>query len=210
MNRAARIGGFLGATGMTAALVGAAVAGTGAYFTDAEAGTVTGTMGSIEIDATYTTIAFENMLPGEPQEHVVQYRNTGMNNQDVWVVFDQDDLGDFDSATDEGKVNDFGRYAEIHLYSFGAPRFESANLNDDAGTCPPGAGDPACNPLPKQVLLASNLAPGATGDMTFNLRPGAAFKSQALYGVDWFNLDYQIVATQHGIAPDDPLNAPLP
>lgn len=209
-SKAARLTGFIGSAGATALLVGFAVSGTGAYFTDSEPGTLQGSMGTIQVDASGgygpngTDITFTNMLPGEAQTHTIDYTNTGANNQDVWVVFDQAYLGDFDRDTDTGLINDRGTYAEIHITSFGAPRFESANLNDDADSCPPGAGNPACNPLPKQILLASNLTPGASGDMVFSYMPGAKYRNNQ--GLPEFYLPYKIVATQHGIAPDNALN----
>ena len=195
-----RIGGFVGSAALTAGLLAAAVSGTGAYFTDSEAGALTGTMGTIAITATNPTIAFTNMLPGEASTHTVGFTNTGLNNQDVWVVFPQAALGDFNHLTDTGLVNDRGTYAEVHVTASGTAVFDSANLNDDATSCPLGAGTPACNPLPSKILLASNLAPGAGGDMSFSWTPAAKY-SNAHQGQPELNLPYTLVATQHGITP---------
>jgi hypothetical protein len=198
--KVARIGAFIGSAALTAGLLAAAVAGTGAYFTDSEAGSFTGTMGTIAITATNPTIEFTNMLPGEASTHTVGYTNTGLNNQDVWVVFPQSALGDFNARTDTGLVNDRGTYAELHIAASGTPVFDSANLNDDAVSCPLGAGTPACNPLPSKILLASNVAPGAGGDMSFSWTPAAKY-SNAHQGGPELSLPYTLVATQHGIAP---------
>jgi hypothetical protein len=209
-----RIGGFIGSVGLTVGLVGAAVTGTGAYFSDAKGGNINGTMGSINVEGYDGTgddhlgMTFTDMLPGEAQTKTVRFGNTGHNAQDVWVVFDQAKLGDHSSATDTGLVNDLGRFGEIRVKSSGTEIFQSANLNDDHATCPPGASDaehPPCRELPHMLLLRENLAPGALGNFEFMFRPGARFKNNQLAPV--LDLPYQLVATQHGITPDDALNS---
>jgi hypothetical protein len=196
-----RIGGFIGSAGVTAALVGAAVSGTGAYFSDTEQGSITGTMGSIQLQSGDTQISFTKMLPGAAQSDTVTYRNNGANAQDVWVVFDEEALGD---GSGTKGLNSLGTYGEVHVASNGTEIFGSKNLNDRASTCPPGEGDPACNPLPHMLKLVGDLQPGATGAMQFSFTPGAKFKN--VQGAPILNLPYQLVATQPGIAPDNPLN----
>lgn len=207
-NRAVRLTAFIGSAALTAGLAGLAVAGTGAYFTDAEAGTISATMGTIKIDTSggddgvVGKIAFTNMLPGETQAKTINFGNTGSRAQDVWLVFTSD-LGDQANA-DQTLINNWGRYAEIHITSGSTPVFESNNLNDNP-SCPLGEGDPdgsyVCNPLPQQVKLASNLNPGAWGSMTFAFRPSSRFDN-AVQAATILSLDYKIVATQPGIAPD--------
>jgi hypothetical protein len=209
-----RIAGFIGSVGLTAGLVGAAVTGTGAYFSDAKSGNISGTMGSINVEghdgsgADQLGMTFTDMLPGEAQTKTVRFANTGKNAQDVWVVFSQAALGDHNHSTDTGLVNDRGTFAEIRVKSNGTEKFESANLNDDQLSCPPGSSDathPPCRELPHMLLLQEDLAPGAVGDFEFMFRPGAKFKGNANLPV--LDLPYTLVATQHGIAPDDALNS---
>jgi hypothetical protein len=201
-----RLAGFVGSVGVTAALVGVAATGTGAYFSDSKQGVITGTAGTIKIQghdgsgADALGIDFTKLLPGEVQSKTVRYQNTGDSTQDVWVVFPQSFLGDFNSHTDTGLINDRGRFAEIHIASNGVSRFDSANLNDDSGTCPPGAGDPACNPLPHAVKVASNLDPGQVGDWTFGFALTA--RNTGGQGAQVLSLPYTLVATQHGVTPD--------
>jgi hypothetical protein len=207
-----KVAGFIGTLGAGAALVATAATGTGAYFTDTQAGSISGTMGTIQIQAgdggpAATTINFTKMLPGEAQAKTVQFKNTGQNPQDVWIVFDQSHLGDHDHNTDTGAVNDRGTYAEIHIKSGSTAVFDSANLNDDSNSCPPGVGNPACNPLPPMIKLRSNLAPGASGNFTFSYMPAAKYKNNQ--GAPEVSLPYQLVATQHGISPDNSLNNPI-
>jgi hypothetical protein len=202
-----RVGGFIGSAAVTAGLVGAAVTGTGAYFSDAKSGTITGTMGSIAIagsngSANDLGITFDKMLPGEAQSKTITFQNTGSNNQDVWVVFDQDDLGDGNGTKG---LNSLGTYGEVHVKANGTEIFGSANLNDRASTCAPGEGNPACNPLPHMLKLASNVPSQEGGSMEFTFKPGAKFKSYMNMPV--LNLDYKLVATQVGISPDNDLNS---
>ncbi|MGV8965614.1 MAG: hypothetical protein ACOH2F_04990 [Cellulomonas sp.] len=210
--KSVRVGGFLSAAALTATLVGVGVAGTGAYFTDTEAGNIAGTMGSIKVAATTDlNVVFTNMLPGQASVQTIGYANNGANAHDVWVVFPQAALGDFSKYTDIGLINDKGTYGEIHIKAGGTAVFDSNNLNDDATSCPLGSSDPAkgqgpCNPLLTQYLLASNLAPLAEGNMEFSYTPGAKYKTNQ--GLPEFVLPYTIVATQHGIAPDNQFNAP--
>jgi hypothetical protein len=149
------------------------------------------------------------MLPGETGKQAVSFKNTGQNAQDVWVVFPQSALGDGNHSTDNHLVNDFGTYATIQINSGNTPVFYSNNLNDDQTSCPDGAVDPAvgraCHALPTMVKLRDNLAPGAGGSMEFDFTPDAKFKSNQ--GLPVLNLPYKLVATQHGIAPDNALNA---
>lgn len=206
----ARVAGFTVALGATASLAGFAATGTGAYFSDAKSGNViAGTMGSIAITghggdgANNLGITFTKMLPGEQQSKTVSFTNTGENNEDVWVVFDQAALGTHDGKTG---LNSFGRYAEVHVSADGSEIFGSANLNDNASSCPPGSGPaPVCNPLPHMLKLEDNLTPTSSGTMTFAFTPGAAFKS--VEDVALLNLPYTLVATQHGITPDNALNS---
>ncbi len=207
--KAARIAGFTVALGATASLVGFAATGTGAYFSDAKAGNaINGTMGSIKISghdgsgANSLGIDLTNMLPGEQQSKTVGFTNTGDNPEDVWVVFDQTALGSHDGQTG---LNSLGTYGEVHVDSNGSEIFGSANLNDNATSCPPGVGSPACNPLPHMLKLDDNLAPGSSANWTFAFTPGAKFKN--VQDLQVLNLPYTLVATQHGITPDNSLNS---
>ena len=207
-----KVTGFIGTLAAGTALVASAATGTGAYFSDSASGTISGTMGSIRIQAgdggpAATTISFTKMLPGEAQTKTIGFKNTGANAQDVWLIFNPTYLGDGDRETDTGLINDRGTYGEIHIKSGTTAVFDSANLNDDADSCPPGLGTPACNPLPEMIKLRDNFAPGDTGNFTFSYTAGAKYKSNQ--GLPEVNLPYKLVATQHGISPDNALSAPL-
>ena len=208
--KVARVAGFTVALGATATLASFAATGTGAYFSDAKSGnTIAGTMGSIAITGhdgagvNNLDINFANMLPGEPSSKTVSFTNTGNNPEDVWVVFDQADLGTHDGQTG---LNSLGTFGEAHVASNGTEIFGSKNLNDNAASCPPGSGPPpVCNPLPHMLKLDDSLAPGSGGSMTFAFTPSAKFKN--VENLQLLHLGYTLVATQHGITPDNSLNS---
>ena len=198
-SKTTRVVALIGSIGASAALIGATVAGTGAYFQGSTPdSSISGTMGSIKIEGVGDLgIVFQDMLPGETHSKTVQYRNSGDNNQDVWLVFTKPaQLGTGDATTG---INSLGTYGEIHIASNGTEKFGSANLNDNASTCAPGAGSPACNPLPVKLKLAGNVSPGQTGAFTFAFKPSEKFKN--VQDVALLGLDYKLVATQPGIDP---------
>jgi hypothetical protein len=208
----ARTIGFIGSAGLTVALIGAAATGTGAYFTDSKSGAITGTMGTIAITGydgggdNALDMTFSGMLPGEAQSRTVRYQNTGSGNQDVWVVFNKADLNNGLPGDAARGLNTLGTYAEVHMTANGSPIFDSANLNDGYPCGTPGnPGYPTLCALPSQIKLADNLAPGAVGDMMFSFAPGYKFKN-GVQGAAILQLGYKLVATQHGIAPDNAYN----
>ena len=219
-SRGARVGAFIATMGASAALIGVSVHATGAYFSDTRSGTITGTIGSIEVDTSGgggqdgLDFNFDNMLPGEPQTAHGSYKNTGANNQDVYIVFYNADA--------LHAINDLGRFGELHITSNNTEIFASRNLNDHP-SCPPGASDathPPCAALPQELKLAENVAPGGTGQFTFTFdytsrlkadaAEGRPFNCYPLGGCNNAGLPYKIVATQHGVDPYDSNNTTTP
>ena len=197
---------------------------TGAYFSDTHSGSINGTIGSIKVTpyggggSNGMDLSFTKMLPGELQTVTVNYQNTGANAEDVWIVFN--------NATALSALNNMGTYGEAHLSANGTALFDSANLNDRVGTC--GVLSPSgCWPLAKQYKVAANVAPGATGSISFafmlaskTVTPPLAFNHYPVSAEGWldthdsndqnyvnsadgsgYGLPYQIVATQHGVTP---------
>jgi hypothetical protein len=204
---------------------------TGAYFSDTHTGAISGTIGSIRItpsggtistDGSFMDLAFSNMLPGDPQTVTVNYQNTGANAEDVYAVFP--------NATALSALNNLGSYGTLHLSSAGngavGDVFDSANLNDNTTSCGPAGSTSVahpipCEPLPNQVLIASNVGPGGTGSFSFTFNYASKLSTQASLGTtaSWNaypvagqtttnsadgsgnGLPYEIVATQTGITP---------
>ena len=197
---------------------------TGAYFSQTVQGGITGTVGSIHITpSTATNITFSNLLPGAAQSVSVSYENTGSSPEDVYM--------DFNNLTALSALNNLGRYGAVHISSAGygavGDVFDSFNLNDNTATCeqpfvntPPSGSTSACWPVPNQLLIASNVASGATGSFTFSFEYASALSTQSGNFTDPWNtypvagqfttipadgsgngLPFQIVATQVGITP---------
>lgn len=219
------------------ATVGLAVAASGvtsAYFSDTKSGTITGTVGQVSISVTGgggTTgrdFAFVNLLPGEPQSVKIDYQSTGTGPQDLYLTFP--------NGPALHALNNLGTYGYVKVTdSSGGVLFESSNLQDgrtrpltdpnpnSCGVYPVGFGPtlPLCWPLPAQIKVRSNLAPNATGTITFtfgyaskltgngpgvwnsypvNLYGGEAYGPDAA-GPAGNGLPYNVVATQVGQTP---------
>lgn len=243
-----KVAAFAGALAGSAALVAAASGATGAYFNDTANGQVTGNVGSIKVDTSASGgaggdhLAFHltNMLPGTKQTIAVHYENSGLNNEDVYLVFT--------NAEALHSVNNLGHFGAVTIASSNGATFKSSNLadgltatlkpitpNSDHCSSTPNANvklsPSGCWPVPTILKLATNLAPGTTGTMSFSFTMGARFKTPAIEGKAFFcypliqnpntstpttqvcrptthhfGLPYEIVATQHGIAPNNPTN----
>lgn len=207
---------------------------TGAYFSDTHTGSIAGTIGSIQVhvdggsSTTAPRLTFDKMLPGVSQTVQVSYKNTGVNHQDVWIVFN--------NATALSALNNLGTYGQASLSANGVGLFQSSNLSDNQLRCGTfGHGFAAdgttllCWPLLAQYKVASDVAPGAGGSVSFSFNyaskmsvPPAAFNtfpaSLTAYDPahpnkdDQFTINtsdgsgtglpYQIVATQTGIKPN--------
>lgn len=200
------------------ALVVMATGATGAYFSESKQGEISGTTGSIHVHTSGGSgpngllFNFKNLLPGEPQSATVEFKNTGHNNQDVWVVFD--------NAEALHSLDNLGEFGEVTIANPGGWVFHSANLNDNlppaSGTCGPFSPS-GCWPLGEQYKVASNLAPGAGSwfkftfgytthkggignsqeEMPFNTYPPEVEPSEIVGS----GLPYEVVATQVGVEP---------
>jgi len=207
-----------------------AAGSTGAYFSDTHTGAISGTIGSIRVtpsggttssDGSQMDLAFNYLLPGDPQTVTLDYQNTGNDPEDVYIVFP--------NATALSALNSLGNYGTVHVSSAGTGAvgdvFDSQNLNDNGTSCPIGSTSVAhpipCEPLPSQLLIATNVGPGAGGSFSFSFNYASALSTQPPVGTtaNWntypqggqttvvtsdgsgSGLPYQIVATQPGITP---------
>lgn len=193
-------------------LVAAASGATGAFFSDTKSGTITGTIGNVSIQTSggagtdHLDIIFNGLMPGVRKTATIHYKNTGTSNQDIYLVFP--------NATALSALNELGTYGEVHIASNGTEIFADANLNDKPNNGTVG--------VPRQLLLASNVAPGHSGVATFSFNYAGKLGGSAVSGGGVFNtypapdgkqtttnasdgtgngLPYQIVATQVGIQP---------
>jgi hypothetical protein len=87
-NKTARVTAFIGALGASAALIGTAATTTGAYFTDTEAGTISGKTGTLQVNKVGNyDLSFNELVPGEYQDKNVEYTTTSSSNEDIWLAF---------------------------------------------------------------------------------------------------------------------------
>jgi hypothetical protein len=247
----AKLAGFVIAAGTTAALIGFAANGTGAYFSDTQTGIINAGTGTIKVSVTSPaggTLNFDNLIPGEYQNQSVTYQaNTtdNVNGEDIWLVFPTDGSaeafegypGDGPGGVGGGGLGRYGHFAVTSVNnppSAGAASFSSYNLSreglvnphlgpvckvDDNGEGGQSTGATSTSSqvdfcAPNAILLAIGLTNGqyGTATMTFGFTPllsntdgnGKNFQGAA----SALLVKYQIVATQHGIKPGDPLNTP--
>ncbi len=224
-----RIAGFIGALCASGALVAASVSGTGAYFTDSHSGSINESTGHIRVDVTPGDgqLNFDNLLPGEYQTQRVTFTaHPSSGTEDIWLVFpNAGNAGDAFISTPASGPTPLGRYGHFGVTSSGGASFQSSNLalspsgyngsdscsidaNGEGGSAQtansPSDQVPYCAPA-HAILLQSGMGDGAygTADLTFGftkiLKSGEDSGRQALEA-------FKIVATQHGIRPDDPNN----
>lgn len=207
-----RLVAFTGALVGSAGMVVAAATATGAYFNDTQSGQVSGNFGSIKVTTgggsgtDNLDFSMTNMLPGQWQTITVHYTNTGLNTEDVYLVFN--------NAQALHSVNNLGTYGAAKIMSDGSTIFYSTNLDDGLGagsTLPlpyipansshcsaaPGAqvplssagegtASPGCWPIPTVLKLASDVKPNQSGTMTFSFAPGPKFNGASLEGAPFF------------------------
>jgi hypothetical protein len=235
-SKALRLAGFAGALCASGALLGTSISGTGAYFTDSHSGQINTSTGTVRVTTDpgdNGQLNFTNLLPGEYQDQPITYTAAGTGAEDIWLVFPTTSTGGSNpSEAFTGNPNDavgggLGRYGHFAVSSTNGAHFTSYNLNNPSTS--PGDPGPSCTTDPNgwggsnqqatdktdhsvpwcapanAILLASNLTngQGGTATLTFGftplLRSGQGASLSKL-------VSYQIVATQHGVTPNDPNN----
>jgi hypothetical protein len=223
-SKAVRVAGFVGALGASAALVGFAATGTGAYFTDSHGGALKASTGSVKLGISPTdgVLNFTDLLPGEYKTQQLSYQAQGSGLEDVWLVIPTDGTASALVGAPDSAASGLGRYGHFAVDA-PAGSFTSYNLSS------PRAGDnsvcsvddyghggsnqaaatkddytPYCAPT-KAILLSDGLASGqsATANITFGFTPLLKSGQNGPLGQV---AAYKIVATQHGIRPDNPNN----
>jgi hypothetical protein len=228
--KAARLGGFLGTAGLTAALVGIAVSGTGAYFTDSAAGTMSANSGHLTLSTSSATLSFADLVPGTDKTDDVTYHVATSGPSDVWLVFDPATAGyqGFTGAKGAAKSplvpgGGLGRYGHFAVsVNSGGALFQSYNLAlDPAGSTSDPNGTGGCQtdayghggsavratsvadtPPYCGVPTAIKLSSGLTDGQgaTVHLTFGLSGRQVQQNQTEW-TVPFKIVATQAGIMP---------
>jgi hypothetical protein len=226
--KAIRLAGFVGALGASAVLIGAAVQGTGAYFTDSHNGSMTATTGhvSVAVAPADGQLNFTGMLPGDYQSKNVDYVAQGTGAEDIWLVFPTNGSAEaFVGSAGDAAGGGLGRYGHFELSSTNGAYFTSYNLNNPApgGTkCPIDAnGHGGSNAQPTSpsdtttanycapanaILLASGLTNGQGGTATFTFGFTPLLRNASQQDSLQASVAYKVVATQAGIRPDNQFN----
>jgi hypothetical protein len=229
ISKAWRLGGFVVALGASGALIASATGATGAYFTDSHSGTVQSSTGTVRVNTSALTLNFTNLLPGEFQTNDVNYTAAGTGAEDIWLVLPAGGAYAFNGvAGGPGGDAALGRYGHFAVSS-PAGSFTSFNLAT-VGTVTPHLG-PSCSvdgnghggssaqaadrsdysvpfcPVPNAILLSSNLTYGQSGTAHITFGFTKLMNDPAQQGLPLAPIaQFQIVATQHGVLPNDPNN----
>jgi hypothetical protein len=203
-----RLVALLGTAAVTASLIGVAVVGTGAYFTDTHPGQIAGTFGSVKVVVTGSgqggadnlAFSFDGMMPGEFKTANISVQNTGTGNEDIYLVFD----------------NANGVWSDVNtLGTFGEFIVNGTNYNNLNNHWPQNTANAYTNPcgdifnfiryLP-HVNGLGMLTPGASATYVVQFRYSACIssplaQSQPILG--GLPLKFAIVAEQPGVLPND-------
>lgn len=224
---------LLGTSAIVASLIGVAVVGTGAYFTDSKPGSIYGNNGNISISVSGggggggLDFDFTGILPGVPKTATVNVSNTTGNPEAVWLVFDNTN-GMWSAVNNLGRYGIFtvGGYVYNNLANRAAPTdpgvVGSFSGTFCRGTAPSRNG---YNYLPHAIKITTLPAWGSAsfpitfeyhacmidheGESIFNALgndiggTGGAALAAAPNGPLVFN----VVAFQDGVDPTSPYNA---
>lgn len=220
--KAVRIAGFVGALGASALLVGFAVNGTGAYFSDSHDGHLVGTSGHLKVDTSGQNIDFNGLMPGVDQSQNITFTPTaGSANEDIWITFDTTSAAytAFTGARTSPGGGGLGGYGHFKVVGAAAANsFESYNLqvaSPGETSCPidangnggspakatgPNNGSDAANEcgVPGAILIAHDVAAGVSHSATVTF--GLTGKAQG-QDTTWVSVPFKVVATQVGIRP---------
>jgi hypothetical protein len=172
----------VGAVGTALAVTGglAVIASgtTGAFFSETQPGTVTGTIGAVHVLTSNTTFAWTNMMPGEQKSATVNFTNTGTGPQDFYLVFPNgpalhalNNLGSFGEVHVVGGV--VGGQAGTMLDLFDSTNLQDGRTKENQNSC----GDVfspridttphGCWPLPDKLKIAGTVDVGARVSVSF-------------------------------------------
>jgi hypothetical protein len=220
-----KVAGFIGTLGAGAALVATAATGTGAWFTDSEAGSMAASTGHLNVNliSGHRNMSFQNLMPGDYQTDSVAYQvNQSSGKSDVWLVFDKENtaVAQFTGAKNDPTWPDggMGRYGHFAVKANGTTVFQSNNLAHAENPSDPaqcavdanGHGGSSARPsnrdetipycgVPYAIKLASNLSNGATGSLALEFGVTGRWTAQ---DVTLPTVPFSIVAVQAGHAPD--------
>jgi hypothetical protein len=222
-SRRVRVAGFAVAVGATAALIAYGVSSTSAYFTDSHPGVINASTGSVKVTAGDLSLKFLGLFPGEFQSNPISYSNTGTGAEDIWMVFPAGSAPAFNAPAQAGPIP-LGQYGHFAVTapdgSFTSYNLASNRYGDTSTPCTVdkygrGGSDaqgtvanpvPYC-PVPNAILLSWNLPSGGSGNASVTFGFTKLLKNPLLQGKGPAPVaTFQIVATQHGIFPDDPNN----
>lgn len=226
--RLPRLPALLGTAAVAASLIGVAVVGTGAYYTDSHGGQISGNNGSVAItvDGTGTgpedmDFDFSGILPGAPgKTATITVTNTGSAPEDLYLAFNNDN--NMWSA-----VNDLGQYGKFIINTKTYDNLNNTYTAANSGVSMPGSGvmGGSCAGVPRvainylpHVISLGTLAVGEVWSFDINFQYIACMtdhEGEAIFnsaeagigaGIAPAPLKFAVAAFQQGVNPNDPFN----
>ena len=208
----ARIAGLTTTVVAASALIAGVVGSTGAYFTQANPGSITGTFGAVTMSVSGSgagadgiSFNFNGMMPGEYKTANISVQNTGTENEDIYLVFSN-------ANGAWSAVNTLGTYGEFvvngtdyYNLNNSAPQWTGSPYTNACGDTVPGIAY-----LP-HVNYFGTLTPGASATYAVSFRYSACISNPLYQGQPIFlpannPLGFSVVAEQAGILPNDAHN----
>ena len=203
------------------ALIASVVASSGAYFTDTHgSGAINATEGNVALKVNGSTgnaptINWSDIMPGVTSTTTVSVQNTGTDNEDVYLVFDNSNggwsavnaLGAYGAFTIDGTIYDNLN----NRYAWGTDSSGQVISTNPASGCYNVPRPAQIKFLPHYIKVASALTTTASKsfDISFTLNPCTTSPNSAGSGAfDSGNslLNFSVVAFQAGVSPTDPYN----
>lgn len=224
-SRIFKISGFIATLATGALMVGTAVTGTGAYFSDSHRGSITADAGHLRLGITDNSdLSFPGLMPAVDKTQSIPFSvDVTDGTADVWLVFDPESVGyqawtgPKDSTVVVG--GGLGRYGHVKISTDASGSlFESYNMalapgGDTTSSCPTnafgqgGSTQKATSPtdtppycgVPAAILIAKDMTT-ASAQRTLNVTFGITAKATG-QDVSVANVPFHIVATESGIRP---------
>ena len=205
----------------TAALIGGVVATTGAYFTDVHGGgVVNATEGNVALKVNGSsgaapTISWAGLLPGVTMTTTVSVQNTGTDNEDIYLVFDNSNggwsavnaMGAYGAFTVDGTIYDNLN----NRYAWGTDSTGQVISANPASGCYNVPRPAQIKFLPHYIKIASALTTTASKafDISFQLNPcttGPNILGAGAFDSGYSTLNFSVVAFQAGVDPTSQYN----
>lgn len=209
-----RVIALVGSLAIAASLVGVAVAGTGAYFTASNGGTISGNLATVAVTTSggaggyNLDFTWDNMLPGVDSVANVGIQNTGTVPEDIYLAFDNTN-GVWSALNTLGAYGIFTVNGSLVYNNMNNQYAEGTDSSGQVISTSPTSG---CYNVPRpnhieylpHIIFLGTLGPTASLPLTLAFHFNACMTGGQ--GNPFGPLVYHVAAFQVGVNPTDPMN----